>query len=141
MYCYEIMYRFLKHLVVAACITLILVGGTVSINAAPPGFLEGHLKIFSIKEVELAGDNVPTKATAQNYDEYPLVILSRDGKTEVARLTADGNGNYRVALPPGDYLLDVQDRARKHVRAKPQSFTVGSNQTLRVDMDMDTGIR
>jgi hypothetical protein len=46
-----------------------------------------------------------------------------------------------VALPPGDYLLDVQDRARKHVRAKPQSFTVGSNQTVRVDMDMDTGIR
>ncbi len=124
----------------AACLVWVL-SNAPSISAAPPGFVEGHLRIVSIKEVELAGDNVPTKATAQNYDEYPLVILSRDGKTEVARLTGDGNGNYRVALPPGDYLLDVQDRARRHVRAKPRSFTVGSNQTVRVDMDMDTGIR
>jgi hypothetical protein len=35
----------------------------------------------------------------------------------------------------------VQDRLRKHVRAKPKPFTVQSGQTVRVDMDMDTGIR
>lgn len=134
------MYCSLKCLI-GGCAFLILAGGTASINAVPPGFMEGHLKIFSIKEVELAGDNVPTKATAQNYDEYPLVILSRDGKTEVARLTADGNGNYRVALPPGDYLLDVQDRAHKHLRARPQPFTIASGRTVRVDMNIDTGIR
>jgi hypothetical protein len=51
------------------------------------------------------------------------------------------NRDYRVALPPGAYVLDVQDRARKHVRAKPQAFTIVSNQTVRVDMDLDTGIR
>jgi hypothetical protein len=34
------------------------------------------------------------------------------------------------------YVLDLQDRARKHIRAKPQPFTV-----VRVDMDIDTGIR
>jgi hypothetical protein len=134
------MSSFKKYLSAAACLVWVLCNAP-SISAAPPGLVEGHLKIVSMKEVELAGDNVPAKATAQNYDDYPLVILSRDGKTEVARLTAGPNGNYRVALPPGDYLLDVQDRARKHVRAKPQSFTVGSNQTVRVDMDMDTGIR
>jgi len=44
-------------------------------------------------------------------------------------------------LPPGDYVLDVQRRAPGHVRAKPQRFTVVSNQTVRVDMDIDTGIR
>ena len=97
--------------------------------------------MISPKEVELADERPPTKATAQNYAEYPLIVLSRDGKKEIARITADGNGNYRVALPPGAYILDVQDRDRKHVRAKPQRFTVVSNQTVRVDMDIDTGIR
>jgi uncharacterized surface anchored protein len=71
-----------------------------------------------------------------------LIILSHDGKKEIARVTADENGKYRVALPPGDYILDVQGRPPKgHVRAKPQPFTVVSNQTVHVDLNIDTGIR
>jgi hypothetical protein len=98
------------------------------ISAAPQGFVEGHLKIVSPKEVELA-DETPSKMAAVNYADYPLVILSRDGNKDVARVTADENGNYRVALPPGDCVLDVQDRRRLHVRMTPQPFTVVSNQT------------
>jgi hypothetical protein len=67
--------------------------------------------------------------------------LSRDGKKEIARVTADGDGNYRAALPPGDYILDAQGRARGHIRAKPRRFKVASRQTARVDMQIDTGVR
>ncbi len=105
-----------------------------------PGFVEGHLKIISGKEVELADGNAPA-IMAENYARYPLIILSQGEKKEIARVTADRNGNYRTALPPGDYVLDVQARARGHVRAKPQRFTVVSNQTVRVDMNIDTGVR
>jgi hypothetical protein len=117
-----------------------LLAGSVLISAAPQGFIEGHLKIVSPKEVELA-DETPSKMAAVKYADYPLVILSRDGNKEVARVTADENGNYRVALPPGDYVLDVQDRRRRHVRATPQPFTVVSNQTVHVDINIDTGVR
>jgi hypothetical protein len=130
---------FFKYLT-SACIFLVLTG-TLSLNATMPGFLEGHLKIVSLKEVELADEEPAIKGTTENYPQYPLVILSQDGKKEIAQVTADRNGNYRVALPPGDYVLDVQGRARKHVRARPQPFTVVSNQAVRVDMDIDTGIR
>jgi hypothetical protein len=128
----------LKYLI-AACIFLLLVG-TASINAAPQGFLEGHLKILSGRPVQLADENTAT-VTAENYAEYPLyplIILSRGEKKEITRVTADRDGNYRVALPPGDYILDVQRRKPGHVRAKPQLFTVVSNQTVRVDMDVNT---
>jgi len=125
---------------VTLCISSVL-AGTTSINAAAPGFVEGHLKIISPREVELA-NGTPASITAESYAEYPLIILSRDEKKEIARVTADANGNYRLALPPGDYILDVQRRPPKgHVRAKPQRFTVTSNQIVRVDMDIDTGIR
>ena len=77
-----------------------LLAGSALIDAAPPGFLEGHLKIVSPKEVELA-DATPSKITAENYADYPLIILSRDGEKEIARITADESGKYRVALPPG----------------------------------------
>jgi hypothetical protein len=70
-----------------------------------------------------------------------MIILSTNQKKEIARVTADGNGNYRIALPPGEYILDVQGRRRSHIRAKPQRFTVVSNETVRIDMDIDTGVR
>jgi hypothetical protein len=128
---------FLKYLIVG-CILSVPLGCTASNNAVPPGFLEGRLKILSPKPVQPADENMAAK-TAENYADYPLLILSRDGQKEIARVTADPEGNYRVALPPGDYILDVQGRKPKgHVRAKPQRFTVVSNQTVRVDMDIDT---
>lgn len=102
--------------------------------------MEGHLKIVSLKEVELAGGESPA-FTVETYSEYPLIIRNQAGEREIARITADANGNYRVALPPGDYVLDVQGREPKRVRAKAQPFTVVSNQTVRIDLDIDTGIR
>ena len=123
-----------------SCLFLAAVCCMATDNAAP-GFLEGNLRILAFKDVELAQGN-SAKFSGGNYAEYPLIILSKDGKREIARVTADGNGNYRLALPPGDYILDVQGRPPKgHVRANPQPFTVTSNQIARVDMDIDTGIR
>ena len=122
--------------VIAVCVFSVVTG----MATEPPGFVEGHLKIISGKEVELAEGNAPA-ITAKNYAQYPLIILSQSEKKEIARVTADENGNYRTALPPGDYVLDLQAHARGHVRARPQRFTVVSNQTVRVDMNIDTGVR
>lgn len=110
------------------------------IKAAPPGFLEGHLKIILSREVDLA-DGTPASGNGENYAEYPLIVLSQDRKKEVTRVTADGNGNYRVELPPGDYVLDVQRRPRGRARATPQPFTVVSGQTVHVDMNVSSGVR
>ena len=123
--------------VISSLIVFLLAG--TAVDATPPGFLEGHLKVFSSREVELA-DDTPSKMTAENYGDYPLVILSRENKTEAAHVTADEHGNYRIALPPGDYVLDVQNR-RRHLRVTPQPFTIVANQTVRVDMAIDTGVR
>jgi len=106
----------------------------------PPGFLEGHLRIILSREVELA-DGTPALVTAENYADYPLIVLSQDRKQEVTRLTADGNGTYPAELPPGDYVLDLQHRPRGRARATPRPFTMVSGQTARVDMNIDTGIR
>jgi hypothetical protein len=115
--------------------------GCLASDDAVPGFLEGHLRILAFKDVELA-EGTPPKFSGGNYAEYPLIILSQDGKKEIARITPDANGRYRLALPPGDYILDVEGRRPKgHVRAKPQRFTVVPNQIARVDMDIDTGVR
>jgi hypothetical protein len=129
----------LKRLVIVGCAFLPLLAIRAD-DPAKPGTLEGHLKIISLKEVELAGGK-PAKLTAENYAEYPLIILSKDRQKEIARVAPDRDGNYRVSLPTGEYVLDVQGRRPGGVRATPQPFSVVSGQTVRVDMDVDTGVR
>ena len=122
-------------------VVLFLLGCTRASCDTPPGFLEGYLRIASYKEVELTGPT-PSPPPVEDYGDYPLIILSKAGEKEVARVTADRDGKYRVALPPGDYVLDVQGRKPKgHLRAKPQPFTIVSSQTARVNMDVDPGVR
>jgi hypothetical protein len=119
--------------------TSLVVAGIAPSNAEQTGFIEGHLKIISPREVE-PSDAMPRQTvTAERYAEYPLIILSQDGQKEIARVTADRNGNYRAALPAGNYILDVQDRTAKRLRAKPQPFSVVSNQTVHVDMNVIIG--
>ena len=128
---------------VAAAGIFLMLAGNASIKAAPQGFMEGHLKIVVIRAVE--PDNMPQPTVAsETYAEYPLIILSQDGKREIARLTADKSGNYRAALPPGAYILAVQERpaeerAAERIHANRQPFTVLPNQTVRVDMTIFIG--
>jgi hypothetical protein len=118
-----------------------MLASIASIKAAPQGFMQGHLKIVVIRAVE--PDNMPQPAP-ETYGEYPLIILSQDGKREIARVTADKSGNYRADLPPGAYILAVQERpaeerAAERIHATRQPFTVVSNQTVRVDMTIFIG--
>ena len=130
----------IPNFVAAACIILML-AGSASVKAAAEGFMDGHLKIVVIRAVE--PDNMPQSAP-ETYAEYPLIILSQDGKREIARLTADKSGNYRAALPPGAYILAVQERpaeerTAERIHANRQPFTVVPNQTVRVDMTIFIG--
>ena len=79
-------------------------------------FFEGRLKIISRSPVALADENT-APMTARNYADYPLIILTRDETKQIARIIADRDGNYRTALPPGAYILDVEGRVPKRLRA------------------------
>ena len=130
----------IPNFVAAACIFPML-AGSASVKAAAEGFMHGHLKIVVIRAVE--PDNMP-QPVPETYAEYPLIILSQDGKREIARLTADKSGNYRAALPPGAYILAVQERpaeerAAERIHPTRQPFTVVPNQTVRVDMTIFIG--
>jgi len=82
---------------------LLILLGAASINTPPRGFVGERSKIISFKEVELADDDAP-KGTptidAEIYAGYPLIILSQDGKKEIARMTPDESiaSHYSPAL-------------------------------------------
>jgi len=69
-----VMSSFFKCLI-AVCIFSVVAG----MATEPPGFVEGHLKIISGKEVELADGNAPV-ITAENYAQYPLIRARAEKK-------------------------------------------------------------
>ena len=118
---------------------------SASIDAAPQGFLNGQLKIISGRPVALDDEN-PSKpidgksaAAGADYANYPLVVLRQGEKKQVARITADAQGHYRAALPPGAYILDAEGRVRRRLHVRTQPFTIVANETVHVDMTIDTG--
>ena len=129
---------FFKYL--ASAFLTFLVARTASIEAAPPGFLEGHLKIIFGMAVGESDEMPRAEGAPGSYAQYPLIILGQAERKEIARVTVDKKGDYRVALPPGNYVLDIQDRVAKHIRAAPRPFTVVSNQTVHVDMNVVIGM-
>jgi hypothetical protein len=131
-----------RYLIAASICSV--VAGTASVNAAPQGSVEGQLKIVSQKPVELADENRTTETTAvpvtaKNYADYPLIILTQGERKQIARITADTEGNYRAALPPGEYIIDVEGRVPKRLHVRAQPFTVVPNETVHVDMTIVTG--
>ncbi len=131
-----------RYLIAASICSV--VAGTASANAAPQGSVEGQLKIVSQRPVELADENRTTETraapvTAKNYADYPLIILTQGERKQIARITADAEGNYRAALPPGEYIIDVEGRVPKRLHVRAQPFTVVPNETVHVDMTIVTG--
>ena len=129
--------------VIRLFVLLVLIGRAGWSGLVPSGFVEGHVKIFPLSDANLSDDTgAPNSGNAQPYFEYRLIVRSREGKKEITPVTVNKKGNYRVELPPGDYILDVLGpESRPAARVKPRPFTVVSNQLVRVDMDIDTGIR
>jgi Carboxypeptidase regulatory-like domain len=103
-------------------------------QSVAPGFLEGRLKVDVSGGARLADDD--SEAARVNYAEYPMVVLRKHNREEVARVTADENGHYRIPLPPGEYLLEIKSRGRKRAGTQQRPFTVVSQQTARVDMEV-----
>ena len=71
-----------------------------------------------------------------------LSIQTADRSHEVAITASDEGGNFRLVLPPGDYVMIYQNlNGSKFPRATPQTVTVLPNNFADVNIRLDTGIR
>jgi hypothetical protein len=137
------MSEFVRYVIIVCVCSVFTTPGLI--NAAPQGYLDGQLKIISGRPVQLDDEN-PSRpideksATAgADFASYPLVVLSQGEKKQVARITADAQGHYRAALQPGDYILDAEGRVRRRLHVRAQLFTIAPNETVHVDMTINTG--
>jgi hypothetical protein len=104
------------------------------------GTLEGQVSIGPLVPVVKEGEEAPTPAP-EVYAEREIVVFEENGKTEVTRLKLDSTGNYQAELPVGIYVVDINRIGIDTADGFPKKITITADAVIRVDVDIDTGIR
>lgn len=73
--------------------------------------------------------------------EADIRVLDVGGETEVATGRSDAEGNFRIPLEPGEYVVEVAAEAGGIGGAKPVSITVPEGEFTQVTLHYDTGVR
>ena len=107
---------------------------------AGKGILEGQVTIGPLMPVQQVGEPEPTPAP-EVYAERQVVVYSQDGKKEIARVQIGADGSYRVELAPGAYLVDINHLGIDSSKDLPVVVQINLNETTRLDIGIDTGIR
>jgi hypothetical protein len=108
---------------------------------APEGILYGKVTVGPLQPVERVGVPSPTPPP-EVFTSRSINIFQADGKTLLRNVHFNANGSYRVNLPPGTYVIDIpHDRGLGFAKNLPKTVSIGSNQMVELDIDIDTGIR
>lgn len=122
-----------------AAVLLFVVIRVAVAGSSSTGILEGQVQILRSGGANLSDDTSARKEKAP-YSGAPLVVLSKDGKTEVSQILPDSDGRFHVNLPAGDYVLRLKQHGRGRLRAEARPFTIVAGQTVRVDMTVESAV-
>ncbi len=130
--------RRLVRLSLVAGFTSVLAVATASDNAAS-GSVEGQVTIAPDSPVQLADPGNETNTP--DYSSVSLLIRSVDEGKHTVKVTPDRAGKYRATLPPGQYVIELQQHRARPLRTTPQRFSVTPDTTTRVDIAVAPDVR
>jgi hypothetical protein len=106
-------------------------GGTETGTAG----IQGKVLLGPMCPVMRAGSPCPDRPI-----EADIVVTSPDGKT-VATGHSDGDGTYRIPLPPGTYTVTAERTDGQLGAGKPVTVDVTAGTFVRLNLSVDSGIR
>ncbi|TDD99660.1 hypothetical protein [Flavobacterium cellulosilyticum] len=104
------------------------------------GFLEGKITIGPLCPVETIPPKPECQPTSETYKNWPVFVWTADKKNKVVLIEPDLNGNYKVDLPIGTYVVDL-DMQHYFGKNLPAIVVISSNKTTVLEVSIDTGIR
>jgi hypothetical protein len=137
--------RQIRHIAMAL---MILSGGLVAISCCPGGpetvLLQGAVTIGPLSPVEGPGQTQPVPPEV--FSSRKLIIYDESGEKLVREVyfTQIGHGNtgyYTAQIAPGTYTLDINRSGMDWADNLPQKITVSADETVTIDINIDTGIR
>ena len=126
----------------------VLAGSLLVVSCQPGGpetvLLQGAVTIGPLSPVERPGENpvVPPEV----FSERKLMIYSASGKHLVhevyfTQIGAGATGYYTAQIAPGTYTIDINHLGIDTATNLPQKITVSADETVTIDVHIDTGIR
>ncbi len=126
---------------------LLLAGILFTASCQPGGpetvLLQGAVTIGPINPVELPGQSqsVPPEVFSSRY----LVITDGNGKLvrEVyfTQIGQGATGYYTAQIAPGKYTIDINRLGMDRAEGLPVTIDVSNDETVTIDVHIDTGIR
>ncbi len=107
------------------------------VGAQPQGTLSGTV---------VAGPTCPVERADQPCPPRPVpnrqVMIETPGGAVVTKATTDQNGRFQVALAPGTYEVQVAPGTSPFpIQRARQSVTITAGQMVKIQIELDTGIR
>lgn len=128
--------------IVAAVVAAALWQPERTVEVGEGGFLEGTVTFVGLPcpPEEVSGRPPQVPSCSGPYPNYGIVVYGADGITEVARTTSDQDGNYKISLVPGDYVIYTPNGPfESDLKANWAAIT--SEETIKLDLVVDTGVR
>jgi hypothetical protein len=116
-------------------VRVLVIGGIYTMNqlTAQPSGIEGQVIIRPLSPIERPG--------MVNYRAYHATVTVLNEKGEIVTNFQSGpDGQFRVNLPPGTYILRPES-SRSIPRAPKQTVTVSADTFTEVRITYDSGIR
>lgn len=105
------------------------------------GFLEGKVTIGPLCPVEGFPPDPRCQPTEETYKAWPIGIYTSDKRTKIAQIEPNIDGTYKMELPEGDYVVDLEKQQSFGGHNLPTTISINSGETTTLNIDIDTGIR
>jgi len=133
----------MKQILAAAALLLISCGG----NSSPTDPLS-TIHLGKLVGLVTIGPNCPGPTTTNPCPTPPSAYATRKVEVYDAARTKllftvdlDNGGFYSIDLAPNTYTIDLKPNGIDKSADVPKQVTVNANETTRVDISIDTGIR
>jgi hypothetical protein len=103
------------------------------------GVLKGKVTIGPLVPVERPG--VKYDIPCEVYEARKVMVYDKNHNNLVRQVDIDCNGHYHVELEPGFYVIDINRIGIDHSSEVPTKIKIKPQDTLLLDIDIDTGIR
>ena len=105
------------------------------------GVLTGTVQIVYGDPLLLQQDTSIPKASPEEYAARKLQIFNTDGTELLHEIPFNGDGTYRIELPPGTYIVNVAPFGLDTALDLPTVIVMAKGLERTLDIVIDTGVR
>jgi hypothetical protein len=128
----------MKRLLVIFLLSILLFAFSCGEPAAP-GILQGKVTIGPLQPVVRPGEVV--EVPCEVYEARKIMVYDKSVTKLVKQVDIDCEGRYMAELSPGTYMVDINRIGIDFSKDLPAHVEIQSGVTVRLDIDIDTGIR